>query len=145
MKDLSQNASTQICNVAWTSHRHPHQSHPPKKESRELRPKFSSRKKQPSGPTPLRQIRTQNREHEQPKHRQSQDHHHHGATLQTPLYPATHGPLSTSSFSNTYPAPHSSVTIARHTCHPTPTLCTPVLALFSHYPLTFQLPNNLSS
>lgn len=68
-----------------------------------------------------------------------------GIPSKHPLYLATHGPLSISSFSTTYHAPsHSSVTIARHTCHPTPTLCTPVLALSSHYPLTPQLKKSIT-
>jgi hypothetical protein len=59
------------------------------------------------------------------------------------LYPATHGPLFTSSFSTTYPiVPPSFVSATRHTCHPTPTLCTPVLELLSHYPPSPQSTKN---
>jgi len=96
--------------------------------------------KRSSGPTPLRQIRTHHRKHKQSKNRQTKKHYHHGATLQTPIHPATHGPLSTSSFSTTYPVTTLSfVSTTRHTCHPTPTLCTPVLELSSHYPPALQL------
>ena len=97
-------------------------------------------KKRSSGPTPLRQIRTQNREHKQSKHRQGQNHHHHGATLQTPLYLARRWPITPSSFSTTYPVtPRSCVSTARHTCHPTPQSGTPVLALL---PITRPLLNS---
>jgi hypothetical protein len=91
-------------------------------------------KKRSSGPTPLRQIRAHNREYKQPKNRQGQNHHHHGATLQTPVYSATRWPITPASFSTTYPVVSpNSVASGLHYCHPTPTLCTPVLAPLSHY------------
>ena len=99
-------------------------------------------KKQASGPTPLRQIRTQHRKHEQPKNRQGQNHHHHGATLQTPLYSASRWPIIPSSFSTTWLAvPGASAAPTPQSCHPTPTLCTPVLEPLSHYPLVPHLLN----
>ena len=113
----------------------PHQTQPPKKQGRELRLKFCFEKKRSSGPTPLRQIRGQQRKHKQPKHSQTENHHHHRLTPQTPLSRASLLPFSSPSFTSTYLLLHpTSVPTARHFCHPVHTPFTAVLELFSHYP-----------
>jgi len=111
----------------------PHPSTTPKTQGRELT-QISKVKRQPSGPTPLRKIPAHHRKHKQPEHRQTQDHYHHGATLQTPSFLATPLPIPIPSFSTIYHRSHPPTVEAKlHFCHAFPAQRHFVLLPSSHY------------